>query len=300
MATKKEAMTVTKKNGMTNLQHIKMKYLGKLSLGWCLGMAMAFVAVPASSINPQEPDKEYRLDSLETLVDSMMPRLDTYDGFTAYKAYFETIDKVVTPREWADRMKADALSQMFDNFSTDSQDDLYSLYMQQSEGAADSLRQKVTAHHEAMIRKYGHLFPGKPAPNLTFIDEAGKQLSLASFRGKTLLVDIWGTWCGPCKAEVPYIADLQKQYASRKDVCIISIACDKKAEKWKAYIAKHPATWPQYLVTDAGNKMLDDEYFCVGIPRFLIIDREGRFITSDAPRPSDASFNEYFKKIVNE
>ncbi len=290
---------VMKKNGTNNLQNIKMKRIEKISLGWCMCMAMIGVAMPASSIHAQTADKEYRLDSLEAVVDSMMPQIDTNDGISAYKVYFETIDKVVTPREWADRMKADVVCMMFDSYSSDDQSDLYRLYMQQSEGAADSLRQKVTAHHEAMVRKFGHLFPGKPAPDLPFVDSAGKQLRLSSFRGKTLLVDIWGTWCGPCKAEVPYIAALQKQYADRKDVCIISVACDKKAATWKAYIAKHPTAWAQYLVTDAGNKMLDDEYFCEGIPRFFIIDREGRFVTSDALRPSDPGFAEYFKKLVN-
>ena len=64
----------------------------------------------------------------------------------------------------------------------------------------------------SMVKKYGHLFPGKPAPNLTFTDKNGKQLSLQSFKGQVLLVDIWGTWCAPCIAEMPYLAALQKEY----------------------------------------------------------------------------------------
>ncbi len=269
-------------------------------------MAMIGIAMPASSIQAQSADvqaqiaeKEYRADSLEALVDSMMPRLDTMDEQTMYETYFATIDQVVKPQEWADRLKADVVSQMFDSFSTADQHELYSLYQQEAKDAPDSLRQKVKAHYEAMVRKYGHLFPGKPAPDLTFTDQAGREWSLASFRGKTLLVDIWGTWCGPCKAEVPYIAALQKQYASRKDVCIMSIACDKKAATWKAYIAKHPAAWAQYLVTQQGNKVLDDVYFCEGIPRFIIIDKQGNLVNADAMRPSDENFAEYFKNIVN-
>lgn len=60
-----------------------------------------------------------------------------------------------------------------------------------------------------MIKKYGHLFPGRPAPNLTFTDTDGKALSLQSFKGQLLLVDIWGTWCAPCIEEMPYLAKLQ-------------------------------------------------------------------------------------------
>lgn len=276
-----------------------MKFLGKLSLGWCVCMAMMF-AMPASSLKAQTVAKEYRVDSLEMMVDSLMPHLDTMDEQTMFKAYFETIDKVVKPQEWADRLKADVVSQMFDSFSVSDQKQLYDLYLQVSPNAADSLKSKVKNHYEAMIQKYGHLFAGKPAPNLTFTDKAGKQLSLASFRGQTLLVDIWGTWCAPCIAEMPYLAALQKQYAGRKDVRIMSIACDKKADRWKAYLAKHPTTWYQYLVTEQGNKMLDDVYFCEGIPRFIIIDKQGNLVNADAMRPSDEGFNEYFKKIVNQ
>ncbi len=261
-------------------------------------MAMFCVAMPASSSKGSAADG-YRLDSLEALVDSMMPQMETYNALTAYKAYFETIDKVVTPREWADRMKADVMAQVFDNFSTSEESELYNFYQQEAVNAPDSLKEKVKVHHDAMIQKYGHLFAGKPAPNITFTDKAGKQLSLASFRGQTLLVDIWGTWCAPCIAEMPYLKALQKEYGGRKDVRIMSIACDKKAEKWKGYLAKHPTTWHQYLITEQGNKMLDDVYFCEGIPRFIIIDKQGNLVCADAMRPSDEGFNEYFKKIVS-
>lgn len=186
-----------------------MKFFGKLSLGWCWCMAM-MVAMHASSLKAQIVAHEYRADSLEMMVDSLMPQLDTMDGQTVFKTYFATIDKVVTPKEWADRLKADIVSQMFDAFSVTDQHELYDLYQQASTDAADSLKNKVKTHYETMIQKYGHLFAGKPAPNLAFTDKAGKQLSLASFRGQTLLVDIWGTWCAPCIAEMPLPGSLAK------------------------------------------------------------------------------------------
>lgn len=279
----------------------KMRKIRIISLGWCLCMAMMCVAMPASSFKASAAEvNTYRLDSLETLVDSLMPHMNDYNEKTVFKTFFETIDKVVTPHEWADRMKADMIAQMFDGFTTDDEKWLYDFYLQESGNAADSLKEKVKTHYEAMLSKYGHLFPGKPAPDFTFTDLKGKRLSLASFRGQTLLVDIWGTWCGPCKEEIPYIAALQKEYAGRKDVRIMSIACDKKAERWKIYLDKHPASWDQYLITGEGNKVLDEVYFCEGIPRFFIIDKQGRFITADSMRPSEKAFAEYFKKIVNQ
>ncbi len=54
---------------------------------------------------------------------------------------------------------------------------------------------------------------GKQAPSFTLQDLTGKQISLADYRGKALLINFWATWCGPCKLETPWLVDLQKQYA---------------------------------------------------------------------------------------
>jgi thiol-disulfide isomerase/thioredoxin len=262
-----------------------------------IGLLLAPLFCMAQGSKPAEESKVYRLDSLEEVVASAMQQEEYKDYIGMFKAYFAAIDQKVTPKEWAERMKADAMTGIFDNFCTTDEHELYQLYQEQDQ--PDSLRQKVKSHYEAMIAKYGHLFPGKPAPALTFTDKEGKEHSLQSFKGKVLLVDIWGTWCAPCIAEMPYLAALQKKYADREDVMIMSIACDKKAEKWKAYLAKHPTTWHQYLVTDKSNDQLDKAYFCEGIPRFIIIDRKGNIVSADAMRPSDKAFDEYFSKIAN-
>lgn len=243
-------------------------------------------------------NQSFKLDSLEEMVSASIPQTEYKDETSMLKAYFATIDQKVTPKEWAERMKAETMVELFKNYCTSDEHEVYEFFLSQCK--TDSLRQKVKKQYEIMVAKYGHLFPGKPAPNLTFTDKNGKQFSLQSFKGQVLLVDIWGTWCAPCIAEMPYLAALQKEYADRKDVRIMSIACDKKAEKWKAYLEKHPTTWHQYLITDEGNKLLDEAYFCEGIPRFIIIDKQGNFVTADASRPSEATFGEYFRKIANQ
>src|ERR1700740_647576 len=56
---------------------------------------------------------------------------------------------------------------------------------------------------------------GKPAPAFALEDLSGKKVSLASYRGKALLINFWATWCGPCKIETPWIVDLRNQYAAK-------------------------------------------------------------------------------------
>lgn len=166
----------------------------------------------------------------------------------------------------------------------------------------DSLKQKVEAALAKHKQDYGHVFPGQPAPDFTFKNEKGKLFHLSDLRGKLLFVDIWGTWCVPCIEEIPYLNKLQEKYKKNKNVHIMSIACDKESArpKWLAFLKKHKEmNWAQYQVTTEGNKILDDVYFVYGIPRFMIINKDGIIIDSEAQRPSFADFDTYFEKIVN-
>lgn len=239
----------------------------------------------------------YDRDSLEEVVVKAMGDCEWGDSRAVFDRFFCVADSVVKPASWAERLKADFASGFLSNFSTDDLRYLLDAYLEHS--TSDTLRQRVTRDYEAFRQRSAHLFPGSPAPDISFTDMSGRQLSLKSFRGKTLLVDIWGTWCGPCIAEMPYLEKLQKAYAGRTDVMIMSIACDKKEAQWKAFLSRHPTTWHQFLVTQEGNSVLDKKYYCEGIPRFIIIGRDGRIVNADAPRPSEDMFAEYFKGIAD-
>jgi cytochrome c biogenesis protein CcmG/thiol:disulfide interchange protein DsbE len=56
---------------------------------------------------------------------------------------------------------------------------------------------------------------GKPAPAFTLEDLSGKKVSLASYKGKAVLINFWATWCGPCKIETPWLVELRDKYASQ-------------------------------------------------------------------------------------
>ena len=166
----------------------------------------------------------------------------------------------------------------------------------------DSLRQKVENALAKHKQEYGTIFSGQPAPDFTVWNEKGKLMRLSDLRGKLLFIDIWGTWCVPCIEEIPYLNKLQERYKNNKNVHIMSIACDKESarDKWKAFLKKHKEmNWAQYQVTAEGDKVLDDVYHVFGIPRFMIIDKNGVIIDAEAQRPSFETFNDYFDKIVN-
>ena len=56
---------------------------------------------------------------------------------------------------------------------------------------------------------------GKPAPGFTLEDLSGKKVSLASYKGKAVLINFWATWCAPCKIETPWLIELRNQYAAQ-------------------------------------------------------------------------------------
>ena len=67
----------------------------------------------------------------------------------------------------------------------------------------------------ATCRNINSPFMGKPAPAFALEDLSGKKVSLASYKGKAVLINFWATWCGPCKIETPWLVELRNKYAAR-------------------------------------------------------------------------------------
>ncbi|WP_430935482.1 TlpA family protein disulfide reductase [Saccharicrinis sp. 156] len=141
--------------------------------------------------------------------------------------------------------------------------------------------------------KYDALMPGMPAPELAFNTEDGKATPLASLKGKLVVIDVWATWCGPCIAESPYFEKLAKRYGNEA-VEFISISIDSSDKPWKKYLAKHEKKSKQYIC----NRTNFAKYELFGVPRFMIIDKQGNFIDAFAPAPSNERFEELIKQNI--
>jgi thiol-disulfide isomerase/thioredoxin len=128
---------------------------------------------------------------------------------------------------------------------------------------------------------------GEEASDFTYPDANGKQISLSDYKGKVVLVDVWATWCGPCKAQFPALRELEEAVKG-KDIVIISVSVDeaKDKEKWKQMIKDERLGGVQ-LFAGGWNSKITKDYKIKGIPRFMVFNKEGKVVTSDAPRPSD-------------
>lgn len=129
---------------------------------------------------------------------------------------------------------------------------------------------------------------GNVAINFTHKDINGKDVSLSDFKEKVVLVDVWATWCGPCKGELPHFKDLEKQYAG-KDIVFMGVSVDeeKDLQKWKDFIKKEELKGIQ-LFAGGFESDIAKFYDIKSIPRFLLFDKKGNIVSKDAPRPSSA------------
>jgi len=114
----------------------------------------------------------------------------------------------------------------------------------------------------------------KPANfDFTMKDVDGNQVSLASYKGKVVLLNFWATWCGPCKAEIPGFVRLQEKY--RDQLVIVGFSVDDTAEKAKAYAAEYKMNYP--ILLGEGREDVQEAYGPIwGIPASFIISKDGK------------------------
>ena len=103
-----------------------------------------------------------------------------------------------------------------------------------------------------------------------------KEVSLASYKGKVVLVDFWGTWCGPCVAGIPKLTELNEKYKS-KGFEILGVAADD-ADSLKAFLEKKPMAWTSIL--DAESE-LAQKYSIEAYPTTLLVDKEGKHVATN-------------------
>ena len=127
---------------------------------------------------------------------------------------------------------------------------------------------------------------GNPALNFTYPDANGDSISLSDFKGSLVYVDVWATWCGPCKREIPFLLELEKDYQD-KDIVFLSVSVDqdKDYDAWKTMIEEKEMGGVQLFAS--GWSQITKDYKINGIPRFMLFDKKGAIVNVRATRPSN-------------
>lgn len=141
---------------------------------------------------------------------------------------------------------------------------------------------------------------GAPAPEFAYNTVSGEKISLSSMRGNLVYIDVWATWCGPCKAEIPHLKKVEEAFHG-KAVKFVSISVDelKDAEKWKSYVIDNHLKGVQLMADNAFNSDFIKDFNIAAIPRFILIDKEGKIISANALRPSNKELTEELNKQLS-
>jgi len=127
------------------------------------------------------------------------------------------------------------------------------------------------------------LEPGSATPEFSFTDINGKPHRLSDYRGKVVLLDFWGVWCGPCVAEAPKLAAIYKRL-HQKGFEVIGIHMGKEIEPLRKFIAEKGMTWAQ--ATEDQHGALHQLFRVDGWPTYYLIGKDGT-IRANNLRPGD-------------
>lgn len=106
---------------------------------------------------------------------------------------------------------------------------------------------------------------------------------ICKYRGKKIYVDFWASWCRPCISELPYS---KKMKAQSQDIVFIYLALNDKEDAWRKSTTKYNLFSNSYLITNPKSSQFILEHNISTIPRYMIVNENGKIINPDAPRPS--------------
>ncbi len=113
----------------------------------------------------------------------------------------------------------------------------------------------------------------RPVADIAFQDASGKEMKLSQWRGRVVLVNLWATWCAPCRKEMPALAELQKQLGSA-DFEVVAISIDRKGAAASAAFMAETGALALTLYVEPSGRILND-LEALGLPATVLIDREG-------------------------
>lgn len=136
--------------------------------------------------------------------------------------------------------------------------------------------------------------PGRPSPDFRAFDVDGKAYSLADFKGRYVYIDLWATWCGPCRYETPFLEKLTSEFKNR-NIAFVSLSTDSRKADWLKMVQGKNMSGIQ-LFLGTGSRF-QTAYKADGIPHFILVDPEGNIVSANMLRPSSSDIYDYLDKL---
>lgn len=208
--------------------------------------------------------------------------LDSINGMMPVMA-FEKIEKTNFPAFFKEFLYAKNVSNyLVLNGITPETDSIYLRYQKtfQNRDYLVSLKKSYD--------KWLAIGPGKPAPDFSGDTPDSKKISLSDLKGKVIYMDVWATWCGPCKTELPFSKKIQKDFEGNDQVVFLYVSIDESIPDWHKMLKKDKDFRGVHINQKQHQQpgAIWESYLMTGIPRYVLIDAKGKIVQSNASRPS--------------
>ncbi len=207
-----------------------------------------------------------------------LPQLKKYDH-PYYMAVFAVINDEVMDTDVKNYLLEEFMMRVVNYEGLDKSDTLLAMFYDNCTNTA--LIQKV----DEGIIAWERITKGQTAPGFKYPDINDKMIALEDFKGKYVYIDVWSTRCGPCIAEIPYIKELQQEFKD-KNIVFVSVSLDNSRSAWEKMVKDRELKGVQLFAMHDWESTINKDYNIKGIPRFIMIDKEGKIVDATAPRPS--------------
>lgn len=179
------------------------------------------------------------------------------------------------------------------------ENNLDSAFVAKEKAELSDFKESMIAQHKEQLEINDKLGVGKQSPDFKdYINYKGGKSSLADYKGSYVYIDVWATWCVPCIYEIPFLEKIEKEYAT-KNIKFLSISADqpKDEAKWRKMIQDKNMHGIQLMADNATESQFFMDYYIYGIPRFILLDPQGKIVSYDAPRPSEDKLKDLLNSL---
>jgi thiol-disulfide isomerase/thioredoxin len=162
-----------------------------------------------------------------------------------------------------------------------------------------SARPQYIKRYRAMVDRLHSFAKGVKLPHFAFPTASNDTVSLDRFKGQIVYLDFWGTWCGPCREELPALKKLYQQF--KDSVIFVSVALESENwDNWKDFLASEGLPGTQLYAEGQFHNPQVAQFDIRGVPTYMIVDREGRFYEARAERPSSSRVAQQLREALRE
>jgi cytochrome c biogenesis protein CcmG, thiol:disulfide interchange protein DsbE len=157
----------------------------------------------------------------------------------------------------------------------------------------------ASCSRDRYVEERGMVGVGLPAPAYRTTTLSGDSVSLADSRGAVVLLNVWATWCHPCRDEIPELREIQRKYAGRGLQLVgVSVDAEGNDEGIKAFMKEFQMTYP--IWRDADDRV-STQFLVLGVPATFLIDKQGvlRWRKTGPIQPGDTTLSSAIEKALS-